>query len=53
MFFRNPSRTVMFEPMPALGADTVSCARGHDARMGYETVSTHTVFIEKRFLEGH
>ena len=23
------------------------------ARMGYETVSTHTVFIEKRFLEGH
>jgi GNAT superfamily N-acetyltransferase len=23
------------------------------ARMGYETVSTHTVFIEKRFLDGH
>ena len=23
------------------------------ARMGYETVSTHTVFIEKKFLEGH
>jgi GNAT superfamily N-acetyltransferase len=22
-------------------------------RMGYDTVSTHTVFIEKRFLEGH
>jgi GNAT superfamily N-acetyltransferase len=23
------------------------------ARMGYETVSTHTVFIEKRFLDSH
>jgi GNAT superfamily N-acetyltransferase len=23
------------------------------ARMGYETISTHTAFIEKRFLEGH
>jgi ribosomal protein S18 acetylase RimI-like enzyme len=23
------------------------------ARMGYETVSMHTVFIEKRFLDGH
>jgi ribosomal protein S18 acetylase RimI-like enzyme len=22
-------------------------------RMGYETISTHTVFMEKRFLEGH
>jgi len=23
------------------------------ARMGYETIATHTAFIEKRFLEGH
>lgn len=23
------------------------------ARMGYETISTHTIFMEKRFLEGH
>jgi predicted acetyltransferase len=23
------------------------------ARMGYDTVATHTAFIEKRFLDGH
>jgi hypothetical protein len=23
------------------------------ARMGYQTIATHTAFIEKRFLEGH
>jgi hypothetical protein len=23
------------------------------ARMGYETVATHTCFIDKRFLAGH
>jgi hypothetical protein len=23
------------------------------ARMGYETVATHTCFIDKRLLEGH
>jgi hypothetical protein len=22
-------------------------------RMGYESISTHTLFMEKRFLEGH
>jgi hypothetical protein len=23
------------------------------ARMGYDTIATHTAFIEARFLEGH
>ena len=23
------------------------------ARMGYQTIASHTAFIEKRFLEGH
>lgn len=41
------------------GGDRASVLHATDAgrpvyaRMGYETISTHTVFMERRFLEGH